>query len=191
MTRQEEKQTLRGIMKRLEQQLSPTYRERADRSIAAHLLAMPEYQEAQTVFCFVSTPREINTRPILEDILRSGKQLCVPLCVDKGVMETRLVTDLSQLRPGAYGLMEPPADAPLVCVDDIDFAVLPCTTCNHLGQRLGKGGGYYDRFLQKVACAHAAVCLESFLFPSVPAEPHDQTMKCIVTQHCVLRFEEV
>ena len=74
MTRQEEKQTLRGIMKRLEQQLSPTYRERADRSIAAHLLAMPEYQEAQTVFCFVSTPREINTLPILEDILRSGKQ---------------------------------------------------------------------------------------------------------------------
>ena len=56
MTRQEEKQTLRGIMKRLEQQLSPAYRERADRSIAAHLLAMPEYQEAQTVFCFVSTP---------------------------------------------------------------------------------------------------------------------------------------
>ena len=182
MTRQEEKQTLRGIMKRLEQQLSPAYRERADRSIAAHLLAMPEYQEAQTVFCFVSTPREINTLPILEDILRSGKQLCVPLCVDKGVMETRLVTDLSQLRPGAYGLMEPPADAPLVCVDDIDFAVLPCTTCNHLGQRLGKGGGYYDRFLSHYRGGTVLLCREKLIREEIPLEPHDYPIPWVLTE---------
>ena len=164
MTRQEEKQTLRGIMKRLEQQLSPTYRERADRSIAAHLLAMPEYQEAQTVFCFVSTPREINTRPILEDILRSGKQLCVPLCVDKGVMETRLVTDLSQLRP------------------DIDFAVLPCTTCNHLGQRLGKGGGYYDRFLSHYRGGTVLLCREKLIREEIPLEPHDYPIPWVLTE---------
>ena len=182
MTRQEEKQTLRGIMKRLEQQLSPTYRERADRSIAAHLLAMPEYQEAQTVFCFVSTPREINTLPILEDILRSGKQLCVPLCVAKGVMETRLVTDLSQLRPGAYGLMEPPADAPLVSVDDIDFAVLPCTTCNHLGQRLGKGGGYYDRFLSHYRGGTVLLCREKLIREEIPLEPHDYPIPWVLTE---------
>ena len=182
MTRQEEKKALRGIMRRLEEKLSPAYRERADRAIAAHLLAMPEYQEAQTVFCFVSTPREINTRPILEDILRSGKTLCVPLCVAKGVMETRLVTDLSQLREGAYGIFEPASDAPLVNVDDIDFAVLPCTTCNHLGQRLGKGGGYYDRFLSHYRGGTVLLCREKLIREEIPLEPHDYPIPWVLTE---------
>ncbi len=60
---------------------------------------MPEYQEAQTVFCFVGTDREIDTRPILEDALAAGKTLCVPLCTEPGRMESRQITDLSQLDP--------------------------------------------------------------------------------------------
>lgn len=153
MTRQEEKNTLRGIMRRLEEKLSVCYMESADEAIMRHLMALPEYRNAQTVFCFVSIRREINTFPVLQDILSSGKALCVPLCVDKGIMETRLVTNLSQLKTGKYGLLEPSYDAPLVDVDDIDFAILPCTTCNHAGQRLGKGGGYYDRFLSTTGAA--------------------------------------
>ena len=73
MTRQEEKQQLRAIVRRLEAALAPEYKAKSARSIAHRLLAMPEYQEAQTVFCFVGTDREIDTRPILEDALAAGK----------------------------------------------------------------------------------------------------------------------
>lgn len=86
MTRQEEKQQLRSVISRLEEKLSPSYKEKSDRVIAHRLLAMPEYQEAQTVFCFIGTAHEINTRPILEHILSSGKTLCVPLCTAPGIM---------------------------------------------------------------------------------------------------------
>ena len=65
MTRIEEKQQLRRTMRALEGGLSARYKEESSRAIAAHLLAMPEYQEAGTVFCFVGTDREIDTRPIL------------------------------------------------------------------------------------------------------------------------------
>ena len=109
MTRKEEKQALRATMRRLEQQLSPAYREKADRAIAAHLLAMPEYEAAETVFCFVSTRLEIDTFPILRHALETGKKLCDPLCVEEGIMETRLVPDLSELKEGAYGILEPSA----------------------------------------------------------------------------------
>ena len=67
MTRQEEKKMLRSIMRRLEDKLSQRYMETADQAIMSHLAAMPEYQEAQTVFCFVSVRREIDTFPILKD----------------------------------------------------------------------------------------------------------------------------
>lgn len=182
MTRIEEKQQLRRTMRALEGGLSARYKEESSRAIAAHLLAMPEYQEAGTVFCFVGTNHEIDTRPILEDILAAGKRLCVPLCVCKGIMELRQITDLGQLTPGAYGILEPPTDASPVSVDDVDFAVLPCATCNHLGQRLGRGGGYYDRFLSHYRGGTVLLCREKLIREEIPLEPHDYPVPWVLTE---------
>ena len=182
MTRTEEKQQLRRTMRALESGLSARYKEESSRAIAGHLLAMPEYQEAGTVFCFVGTDREIDTRPILEDILAAGKRLCVPLCTGKGIMELRQVTDLRQLVPGAYGILEPPADAPIVAVDEVDFAVMPCLTCNRLGQRLGRGGGYYDRFLSHYRGGTVLLCQEKLIREEIPLEPHDYPIPWVLTE---------
>ena len=182
MTRQEEKQQLRRTVRALERALSPGYRERSARSIAAHLLAMPEYRAARAVFCFVGTAREIDTRPILEDALAAGKTLCVPLCTGPGVMELRRIRALMDLRPGAYGIPEPPADSPAVPVDDVDFAVLPCLTCNRLGHRLGKGGGYYDRFLSAYRGGSVLLCRERLLREEIPLEPHDYPVPWVLTE---------
>lgn len=182
MTKAEEKQLLRRTMKALENSLSHRYKEESSRAIAAHLLAMPEYQEAGTVFCFVGTEREIDTRPILEDVLAAGKRLCVPLCTGKGIMEPRQVTDLAQLVPGAYGILEPPASAPPAAVDEVDFAVLPCLTCNHLGQRLGRGGGYYDRFLSHYRGGTVLLCREKLIREEIPLEPHDYPVPWVLTE---------
>ena len=182
MTRIEEKQQLRRTMRALEGGLSARYKEESSHAIAAHLLAMPEYQEAGTVFCFVGTDREIDTRPILEDILAAGKRLCVPLCVAEGIMELRQITDLGQLTPGAYGIPEPPTDAPAVSVDDVDFAILPCVTCNHLGQRLGRGGGYYDRFLSHYRGGTVLLCREKLIREEIPLEPHDYPVPWVLTE---------
>ena len=188
MTRQEEKQQLRAIVRRLEAALAPEYKAKSARSIAHRLLAMPEYQEAQTVFCFVGTDREIDTRPILEDALAAGKTLCVPLCTEPGRMESRQITDLHQLVPGRYGLLEPTADTPVSPVDAIDFAVLPCVTCNYLGQRLGRGGGYYDRYLETHP-GHKTIALayEFQILHELPAEPYDKSVDMIVTEKRVIR----
>ena len=182
MTKTEEKQQLRRTMRALESGLSARYKAESSRAIAAHLLAMPEYQEAGTVFCFVGTDREIDTRPILEDVLAAGKRLCVPQCVGKGIMELRQVTDLRQLIPGAYGILEPSADAPLVSLDEVDFAILPCLTCNHLGQRLGQGGGYYDRFLSHYRGGTVLLCQEKLIREEIPLEPHDYPVPWVLTE---------
>ena len=182
MTKTEEKQQLRRTMRALESGLSARYKAESSRAIAAHLLAMPEYQEAGTVFCFVGTDREIDTRPILEDVLAAGKRLCDPQCVGKGIMELRQVTDLRQLIPGAYGILEPSADAPLVSLDEVDFAILPCLTCNHLGQRLGQGGGYYDRFLSHYRGGTVLLCREKLIREEIPLEPHDYPVPWVLTE---------
>ena len=146
---------------------------------------MPEYQEAQTVFCFIGTAHEINTRPILEHILSSGKTLCVPLCTAPGIMEPRQITDLHQLLPGAHAIPEPPANAPLVVVDAIDFAILPCVTCNVLGQRLGHGCGYYDHFLSQYRGGTVLLCREQLLRQEIPVEPHDYPVLWVLTERAL------
>lgn len=182
MNKQTEKQQLRKTMRALEAGLPERYLAQADRKIAAQLLAMPEYQAADTVFCFVSTGREINTHPILQAALKAGKTLCVPRCLDGGIMELRSIQSLDFLTPGAYGIPEPPEDAPLVSTDAVDFAVLPCLTCNHLGQRLGRGGGYYDRFLASYRGGTVLLCRERLIREEIPVTPLDYPIPWVLTE---------
>ena len=182
MTTDTEKQQLRKTMRRLASQLSPRYRAAADEAIARHLLSLPEYRSAGTVFCFVSAGREIDTRPILERTLADGRTLCVPLCVTDGVMELRAVRDLKELSPGAYGILEPPADSPALSPDQIDLAVIPCVTCSREGRRLGRGGGYYDRFLAHYRGAAVLLCRERLLRQEIPFDLHDYPIPWVITE---------
>ena len=182
MTIDEEKQQLRATIRRLSAQLPFRYREAADRAIARHLLALPEYRSAGAVFCFVSAGREIDTRPILDQTLADGKMLCVPLCVADGIMELRAIRDLKELFPGAYGILEPPADSPALSPDQIDLAVIPCVTCSREGRRLGRGGGYYDRFLAHYRGAAVLLCRERLLRQEIPFGVHDYPIPWVLTE---------
>lgn len=155
------------------------------------LLALPELQRAQTVFCYVSCGGEVETHRLIGKMLAAGKTVCVPRCRENGVMDAVVIQSLEQLQPGRMGILEPSSDAAALPVEQIDFAVVPAVACGRDGSRLGQGGGYYDRFLDRASCAFAAVCLEDYLFPTLPFEAHDRFMKIIVTQRQVLRFEEV
>ncbi len=185
MTRQEEKQRLRHTMRALERQLSEKYRAASGRAICDGVLAMPAFQAAGSVFCFVGTGAEIDTRPILAGALAAGKALCVPRCAPGGIMELRQVTDLAQLAPGAFGIPEPPADSPLFPLDEVDLAVIPCLACNHLGQRLGRGGGYYDRFLAHYRGGTVLVCREKLIREEIPLEPHDYPVPWVLTERAL------
>lgn len=181
---EEEKQQLRTAIRRLIPTLPPAYTLAADASISAHLLAMPEYRAAKTLFCFVGTKREIDTHAILEDALSSGKTLCVPLCTTApGIMELRRISALDQLVSGAYGILEPKPDCPRVNPDEVDFAVLPCLSCNRLGQRLGQGGGYYDRFLSVYRGGTVLLCREKIMREELPVEPHDYPIPWVLTEN--------
>ena len=185
MTKQEEKQRLRRTMRALERQLSDKYKAASSRSICAHLLAMPEYQAASAVFCFVGTDHEIDTRPILAHALAAGKRLSVPRCTGPGIMELRQLRSLEELSPGAYGIPEPPESAPVMNPDDVDLAILPCLTCSHLGQRLGQGGGYYDRFLSNYRGGTVLLCREKLIREEIPLEPHDYPVPWVLTETCL------
>ena len=182
MTRKEEKIRLRAVMRAEEKKLGAIYKAESSAALCRHVLDLPEYRDAETVFCFVGTASEIDTAPLLRAALADGKRVCVPLCVDRGIMDLREIRALEDLVSGRYGLLEPPADAPAVSPDDVDLAVIPCLTCDHAGRRLGKGGGYYDRFLSVYRAAAVLICREKLIREEIPVESHDMPVPWVITE---------
>ena len=125
-TIQQQKEALRRELAAAERAMMPEEKRLSDGAILRHVLNTQEYRLARTVFAFVGRADEIDTRPLLEQILADGKRLCVPLCTSPGVMECREVPDLAVLRPGAYGISEPPDNAPAVPPECVDLAIIPC-----------------------------------------------------------------
>jgi len=185
MTRTEEKRALRTQLRAAGLALPESYRTAADAAICARVMALPEYRTAGTVFCFVSTEREISTRAILTDALRAGKRVCVPLCTAPGLMEPRQIRSLEELRPGICGIPEPAADSRYVPADEVDFSVIPCLSCSRSGQRLGQGGGYYDRFLSAYRASAVLICRERLMREELPTEPHDRPVPWVVTEQAL------
>lgn len=153
--------------------------------MAAQLLANPLWQRAHSVFCFVSLPQEPDTTALLQAALDGGKRLCVPRVLGAGRMEAVELPAFSALRPGVMGLLEPDdALQHTLAPGEIDLALIPCLTAAENGARLGRGSGYYDRFL--AAYPHTAVllCAEALLTPAaeLPAGPLDVPVPFLLTE---------
>lgn len=174
------------LRRKIKEKLSFTtekYRKEADRKITESILKLEEYQSAGCVFCYVSTEKEMDTFSVLQAILQSGKRLGVPKCMEKGIMNVYEIHSLQELHPGAYGILEP-KEAPerLIQPEAIDFAFIPCISCDRSGRRLGHGGGYYDRYLEKTHCVKAALCREELLVDEIPVEEHDLRMDFVISE---------
>lgn len=157
------------------QQSTLTYCYSSDQHIFQSIITLPEYQNASMIFCYVSVKKEVDTRRLLKQAWADGKRTAVPRCIDKGIMEPYEITSFNDLIPGLYNIPEPAKHCPLVNLADIDFAIVPCLSCDRKRRRLGHGGGYYDRTLAKLTAPSAALCREQLLLDEVNCEEHDRS----------------
>ncbi len=182
---QEDKSILRRTLLEKIRSLDPSYTETADRAILATLFSLPEYKAAPSVFCFYGTQFEIQTRPFLEQVLADRKLLAVPKCISGGIMQAKLISSLSELHRGYFGLFEPDENAPTLSPDRIGLAVIPCLSCDHRGNRIGRGGGYYDTYFQdlpQIPCA--LICREQVMSNEIArfCEPHDLRFTPVISE---------
>lgn len=162
--------------------LTPAYRAYADCAIRAFVLDSELWQGARSVFIYVSMWAEPDTRALIEAALAGGKRVYVPLCRPERTMKAVRIRSLAGLRPGTLGIPEPPADAGSAEAGELDLAVVPCLTAAADGARLGRGAGYYDRFLQSQICPTLCLCYGQMLADALPMEEHDVWMDCVVTE---------
>ena len=150
-----------------------------------------EFRDAATVMMFLAVPGEIDTASLARAAWREGKTVLLPIVVwSDRTMEAKVVASLdSGLVETAHGLREP-IDGLAVPIEEIDLIVVPALAYGRGGNRLGRGGGFYDRFLARRGM-RATLCGLAFseqLLDEVPTGTHDVPVDILVTDAEVLRF---
>jgi len=167
-------------------------RERKSHLACERLIATEQFQTASTVMLFLSLPHEVDTSEAILAAWQSGKTVAVPKVSWEQrhmipVQINSLDTDIST---HASGLRHPTSGVP-VPFGEIDLVVTPGLGFDRKGNRLGRGGGYYDRFFaheQLKACKCGFAFAEQ-LIDSVPVTDHDQAIDMLITDAEIMHFE--
>ena len=157
--------------------------------ICRHVLDWEGYLSAKIIGGYMPMAHEADVTAILLDALKQGKTLLLPRCGRKPDMVFHRVQSLEELVPGAYGLLEPAPDAPVVEPGCIDLLLTPLEALTPDGWRLGKGGGYYDHLLQAHDLMTLGVALSWQWVEALPRESWDRPLRAAADRSGIRLFE--
>jgi len=183
---QDKKQMRQVIQERKKSMTSDEIRE-SDDNIQKNILELEEIKSADTVFCFVSMKDEIQTRPIIDALLKEGKRVGVPKCIKGNNLRVYEIKSFSDLKKGFFGIEEPLETCIEIYPEQIDTAIIPCTSCDRNGNRLGKGGGYYDRYLSDTKFHKIVICRTNLMLDEIAVDEFDVAMDIIVNEEETIR----
>ena len=193
------KKALRREIRRLKQQYTPSQLEELSEPIIARL--RPLLSDARVVMAYYSLPDEVNTHQLLDDLVAEGKTVLLPKVLDATTMELRHYTGPHDLAPGPFGILEPTGSPGHLSTlsPSIDVALIPGVAFDALGHRLGRGRGYYDRFLRTMGTVPSVssaanyrgtvpsvrpcllgLCFDFQKLPSVPVDPTDISVDQVI-----------
>lgn len=177
------KAELRKLLKERRASIPADSKKGLDLSIVRRILASRAYQKADTLLLFAPLPGEVNLLPLVRAARKDGKNVAFPRChTETNTMEFFLLLPEQRLIKGAYGIPEPPEDAPKWIATEKTLCLLPALTFDPSGNRLGYGKGYYDRFLSTFPGIAAGAVYEGMMVKQVPTEPHDLPVRLLFTE---------
>jgi 5-formyltetrahydrofolate cyclo-ligase len=192
VTAAEQKEALRRRMRAAES--SPWgrgggARRKANEAIAEALIASSQWAASEALALFVGVRHEVDTWSLIEAAWSAGKTVYLPLVRSRGIMSMHVVNSRESLVPGSFGLLEPKPECPegLAEFDRSLCVCVPGLAFTRRGERLGQGGGFYDRFLAGLV-SHAGprrtlgVAYAWQLLDELPTSDHDQRVESLLTE---------
>ena len=174
------KQSLRAQMRQQKKRMPLEEIAEKSNSLCRMVLEHPAYRNAAAVYGYLPFNQEVDLRPLLQQALTDGKQVALPKCYGRE-MRFILISDLSQVRPSAFGAPEPIDDAP-IARDETALVIVPGVAFDRRGYRIGYGGGYYDRFLNlEPNHPTLAVCYAFQVLPQLEPEQHDIPVQILLS----------
>lgn len=182
---QAEKAELRRACLALRRRMPADEKRRADASIVRQIAALPAFCRASAVFLYAPLWDE----PDLLALCAADRRFAFPVCTPGGLLVFRFAAP-SDLQPGAYGISEPGGDRPIAAADADTVCLVPGLAFAADGTRLGRGGGYYDRFLAGFPGTSVGICYANLCFSALPHVPHDRRVNLTVNEREVINHAD-
>jgi len=149
------------------------------------MVTLPCFKEASVIGVYISTQGEVDTYQLINAYC-SSKTIAVPK-VEGQTMSFFAIDSLDEASEGYYGILEPVTDR-FVAPDDIDLMIVPMLAFDHHGQRVGYGGGFYDRYLPLVSCPTVGLAFSFQEVENAFPSDFDQPLDQVITERGVICF---
>ncbi len=160
--------------------------------IAAKVKSLPEFQQAGLVMFYLDFRKEVATGELIKYCLENGKRVVIPITDTRNtrLIPSELKDFPGDLTGGTWGILEPkPGRVRPVDPAEIDFVIVPGVSFDVHGNRLGYGGGFYDRFLRQTRpdTVFAALAFELQVRENVWPEAHDYPVHYVITEDRIIK----
>lgn len=173
------KKELRSAIREKKRAMSEELILRKSSALKDKFLATDAYRQAAAIYGYLPYNQEVRTVPILEQALRDGKKVAVPKVYGDD-MKFIYLDDLSRVAKGYAGIPEPVDDGP-VADDEGALVLMPGLAFDPQGHRIGYGGGFYDRFLEREPHhPTVALCYDFQMFQKLETEEFDIPVDLVI-----------
>ena len=183
-----EKANLRSNIRTILSVMDVQERSMASKSIINHIIQNPLFINCNAMFAYMPLNTEVDTKLLIDIALAQGKRVALPRCKKDGSLDFHWIESqyINSLKKGPYALYEPSVDLPLaIPIPERTIILVPAFAYTPLGIRVGKGKGYYDRFLATLEPGPLTVglCFEKQLLHEIPSDTHDMVVNAVVTEN--------
>ena len=174
-----DKKELRRQIRQLKRAMTEEQIVEASEKLGELFVDTPQYKNAKTIYGYLPYNQEVRTVPMLERAIRDGKRVAVPKVYGDD-MKFIYMEDLSRVELGYAGIPEPVDDGP-VADDPTALVLMPGMAFTQKGDRMGYGGGFYDKFLaSEPEHPTVALCYAFQMVESLPTEEYDIPVDCVL-----------
>lgn len=179
----DQKQALRDSIQEKLKNITRAERLKKSEVIRRKLTRLKIFRRAEVLCAFVGLPSEVSTKEIIREALYQKKSVCVPKVADGKCIELYQIENIKRdLKPGTFGIEEPWGAKKKVDPATVDLILVPGIAFNLSGKRLGRGSGYYDRFLKQAKRAkRVGLAFSEQLSRNIPVDTHDLLMDQVIT----------
>jgi len=181
-----DKQTAREMMKKLRRELSAEEIQKKSTEITSVLFSLDCFKNADTVMVYLSAFKEVDTSEIVEELIRLGKKIVVPVCnVETCTITPSYISGFCDMHKGVYGIWEPNS-VKEASVSDIDLVIVPGIAFDIKGSRCGFGKGYYDKLLCKSNAVKIGLCYDFQVVDKLDCDKYDIAMDMVITERRII-----
>ncbi|MDR0573053.1 MAG: 5-formyltetrahydrofolate cyclo-ligase [Tannerella sp.] len=153
------------------------------RKIGDRLVQTDAFQKAKCIALYYAMEDEVQTSGLIEEWFAT-KKIVLPV-ISGETIDFFTYTGKNNLMKGIWGISEP-VSTELISPEDIDLFIIPGIAFDHKCNRMGRGKGYYDRYLAGINKPTIGLCFDFQLFEQIPAEIHDKKMMLVITENATV-----